>query len=368
VKSHPSHFYLTCMIAAAAILAAACDRKEEIQTYTVPKTLAISSEPIADTADTATAPQWTVPSSWTLVPGPKMRFASFSVSADHPEVELTVVPLDGQAGSIIGNVNRWQKQLGLPPSDPKDIESLLTVVDLAGTPAWLFDFTGAQPTDGKPQQRVLAAIVRQPTQTWFFKLTGPMDVVTSQKDNFDSFIHSLKFPAPAPDATAKTPTPSPPAAAPADASPDAPPPLPITFTTPSGWTQQTKQNQFRVVGFDIAAGNQSAMVSITRMPENSGSVLDNVNRWRGQVNLERIADPAQTGAQVMQIAGLDAQWWDFEGPASADQPATGIVVAMLTHGSEWWFFKLQGPAPLVAAQKDSFLTFLHSVQFQGNAQ
>ena len=367
MKSRLSYRHLTFTIGAAAFLAAGCDRKEEIQTYTIPKTLAISSEPIADTADTAAAPQWTVPSGWTFVPGKEMRVATFKVSADHPEVELTVVPLGGEGGSVLANVNRWQKEIGLPPSDEKDVENLLTVVDLAGTPAWMFDFTGAQPSDGKPQKRLLAAIVRQPIQTWFFKLAGPMDIVTAQKDNFDSFIHSLKFPVSAPDTSAQAPTPPPPAASAADASPHASEPLPITFTAPSGWTQQSKQNQFRVVGFDIAAGNQSAFVSVSRMPENSGSVLDNVNRWRGQVNLERIGDPAQTGAQATQVAGLDAKLWDFDGPASGDQPASRIIVAMLTRGSEWWFFKLQGPSPVVAAQKDSFFTFLHSVQFQGNA-
>jgi hypothetical protein len=41
---------------------------------------------------------------------------------------------------------------------------------------------------------------------------------------------------------------------------------------------------------------------------------------------------------------------------------------MLTRGSEWWFFKLQGPATIVTAQKDSFLSFLRSVQFTGDAQ
>lgn len=344
MKSRLSYRFLTFTVGAAALVAVGCDRKEEIRTYTIPKTLAISSEPIADTADTATAPQWTVPSGWTFVPGKDMRFASFKVSSEHPDVELTVIPAHG---SLEANVNRWEDQLGLPQSSPDQIQQKITAVDLFGTPAKLFDMTGIVPSDGKPQQRLLAAIVPQPAQTWFFKLAGPVDVVTAQKDNFDTFIHSLKFPA--------------------DASPDPSGPLPIKFTAPSGWTQQNNQIQFRVVGFDIGAGNASALVSVSRMPENSGSVLDNVNRWRGQVNLRPIADPAQSGPQAMQVAGLDAQLWDFDGPASGDQPASRIIVAMLTRGSEWWFFKLQGSSPVVAAQKDSFLTFLHSVQFQGSA-
>lgn len=365
------------------MLVVGCDRKDDIQTYTVPKTLAIASEPVADSADASNSPQWTVPVGWTFVPGKDMRFASFKVSTAHPEVELTIVPLGATAGSLIDNVHRWQKQIGLAPSEPKDLQNIMTSADLSGTPAGLFDMTGTVPSDGKPQQRLLAAIIPQPTQTWFFKLMGPIDVVTAQKDNFNNFIHSLKFPAPptqdasgqTPDVSGQVPTPPPGPAdaaagppAPADANPEAAQAIPLTFTVPSGWAQQTTQNQFRVVGFDIPVGNQSGLATVTRMPANSGSVLDNVNRWRGQVNLTPIDDLSQAGTQAIKVAGLGAQLWDLQGAAAGDQPAAHIIVAMLTRGSTWWFFKLQGPDSVVTAQKDAFIAFLHSVQFQGDAQ
>jgi hypothetical protein len=367
--------YLTCALGAATLMGFGCDRRDEIQTYTIPKTLAIASEAAPDSADTTNAPKWTVPDGWTFVPGKEMRFASFKVSAEHPDVELSIVPLAGTAGSLMENVNRWRKQLGLPPTEPKDLQNIMTSGDLSGTPVGLFDMNGPTPTDGKPQQRLLAAIVPQPTQTWFFKLVGPVDVVTAQKANFDSFIHSLKFPAAGPDATAQGPDVAPPGpATPTPAGPPAPETagpaqsLPITFTIPAGWSQQTTQNQFRVVGFDILDGNQSAVATVSRMPENSGSVLDNINRWRGQVNLPAVDDPSQSKPDAVKIAGLDGQLWDFQGAAAGDQPAGRIVVAMLTRGSTWWFFKVQGPVPMVAAQRDAFLKFLNSVQFQGDAQ
>jgi hypothetical protein len=351
------------MVCILAGLGVGCDRREEINTYSIPKTLPIPSEPVADAGDTITAPKWTVPGGWTFVPGQDMRFASFSVSRDHPEVQLTVVPLDAGGGTLLDNVHRWQKQLGLPPSSPEDLKNVMVTADLSGTPAGLFDMAGPPATDGKPQQRMLAAIVPQPTQTWFFKLMGPFDIVTAQKSNYDQFIHSLKFPPPDQDAAA---------AAPADqASPptDAPTtqPNPIIYVVPAGWNQKTEQNAFRVVAFDIPAGNQSGSVVVARMPANSGTILDNINRWRQQVHLDPLADPSQIPVQSLKIGGLDAMMWDIEGPASSDAPASGMNVAMLTRGSEWWFFKLQGPATIVATQKSSFLSFLQSVQFQGDA-
>jgi hypothetical protein len=370
------------MLSLVAGLGVGCDRREQIGTYSIPKTLPIPSEPVADAGDTITAPKWTVPDGWTFIPGQDMRFASFSVSRDHPEVQLTVVPLDAGGGTLLDNVHRWQKQLGLAPSSPEDLKNVMTTADLSGTPAGLFDMTGTPPTDGKPQQRMLAAIVPQPTQTWFFKLMGPVDVVNAQQSNYDQFIHSLKFPTPDQDAAA-------PAAAAADQGPpptDAPPatqPNPINYVVPAGWTEKSGQNEFRVVAFDVPVGNQSGSVIVARMPANSGTILDNINRWRRQVNLDPLTAASQIPAQPLKIGGLDAMMWDIDGPAVAivaqppsagdrgSQPGAavpqGIAVAMVTRGSEWWFFKLQGPATIVSAQKSAFLSFLQSVQFQGDA-
>jgi len=363
-------FLVICIFAGSGV---GCDRKEQIETYSIPKALPIPSEPVADNGDTIAAPQWTVPQGWTLIPARDMRFASFAVSAAHPEVQLTVVPLDAGGGTLLDNVHRWQKQLGLEPSSTEDLKNIMTTADLSGTPAGLFDFTGAPPSDGKPQQRMLAAIVPQPTQTWFFKLVGPIDIVTGQKSNYDRFIHSLKFPAPPQDAPAAT--------AADDASP-ATQPSPITYVVPAGWTEKPERNEFRVVAFDIPDGNQSGQVIVARMPANSGTLLDNINRWRQQVHLDPLTDPSQIPAQTLKLGGLDAMMWDIEGspvtqPASAgesqpgtDVPQSGprsVIVAMLTRGSEWWFFKLQGPATIVTAQKSSFQNFLQSVQFSGDA-
>jgi hypothetical protein len=362
-------FLVICVLAGVG---AGCNRKEQIETYSIPKTLPLPSEPVADTGDTIAAPQWTIPEGWTFIPGREMRFASFGVSREHPDVQLTVVPLDASGGTLLDNVHRWQKQLGLAPSSTEDLKNIMTTADLSGTPAGLFDFTGAVPADGKPQERMLAAIVPQPTQTWFFKLVGPIDIVSAQKSNFDLFVHSLKFPAPAQDAAAPTSADHAPPAA-TDSSP-------ITYVVPAGWTEKAERNAFRVVAFDIADGNQSGQVIVARMPANSGSLLDNLNRWRQQVNLDPLTDPSQIPSQSLKIGGIDAMMWDIEGapvahasppvsPGSQAGPAVpqSIVVAMLTRGSEWWFFKLQGPANIVTAQKSSFQNFLQSVQFSGDA-
>ena len=138
-----------------------------------------------------------------------------------------------------------------------------------------------------------------------------------------------------------------------------------------------------MVAFDIPSGNENGKVVVARMPANSGTLLDNLNRWRGQVHLDPLTDPSQIPSQTLKIGGIDAMMWDIGAPAVAQpssavapesqpraavphsvesqgsQPGAavpqaaqqGIVVAMLTRGSEWWFFKLQGPATIVSAKK-----------------
>lgn len=49
------------------------------------------------------------------------------------------------------------------------------------------------------------------------------------------------------------------------------------------------------------------------------------------------------------------------------KPPHGMLAAMLTSGSDAWFFKVSGARPAVAAQREAFETFLKSVQLEAGA-
>jgi len=344
-----------------AALFAGCDKDDSIQRYEIAKTS--DDSPSNDTAATpAAAPQaeaaapihWTVPAGWKQLPGNDMRYCSFAVSADHPDLQLTVVPLAGSAGGLLSNINRWEGQIGLPPSQQDDLKKLVTRIDVAGTPVDVFDRTGPQNADHSPGKRILAAIIAHGDQTWFLKLSGASDLVQSQKANFDSFIRSIRFDVPQ-DSSAVADS----AAAPANAA------LPIAFTIPSGWQQETPSqvSAFRVVAFEIASGTDSAEAVVTHVAKDSGTMLDNINRWRGQVELPPVDDPASAGPQKLDLPAGQATVWDFDNGAAGRR----MILAMITHGSQWWVFKLIGPSSIVADQKSNFNSFLTSVQFQDNA-
>jgi hypothetical protein len=336
---------------------AGCDKDEVVQHYDVPKTAevsvagdpTVSPSPVAE----ATAPiRWTIPPGWTQLPGKEMRYASFIVLADHPDFQLTVVPLAGDGGSLISNINRWEGQIGLPPSTDEQLKTLLKQITVTGTPVTIFDRTGAEPADHTPPKRIVAAIFPHADRTWFFKLAGPSDLVQSQKANFDSFVQSIRFDdAPgAPADVAAAPTPN------ADAN------LPITFSLPADWHSEpaSQASQFRVAAFAIASGNDAAEAVITHTVKDSGSMLDNINRWRGQVSLDPIDDVAKAPTEQWPVHDTPATVFNFEN-TQADR---SMILAMITHGNEWWFFKLSGSSALIAAQKANFRSFVTSVQFR----
>jgi hypothetical protein len=341
-----------------------CDKDDTIQRYEVAKTSSLPVAPVANNSampptDDASPPiHWNVPDGWKQLPGNDMRYCSFAVAADHPDLQLTVVPFPGTGGSLISNINRWEGQLGLAPSSEADLKSLLSVVTVAGAPVVMFDRTGPEPADHTPPKRILAAIFSHADRTWFFKLAGANDLVQGQKPAFDAFVRSVHFDntaAPPPDAAQAPPNTS---ASPADST------LPITFTLPPGWTQQSaaQASPFRVVAFNVTSGNDTAEAVVTHVVKDSGTMLENINRWRGQVGLDPLDNASKMPPRKMTVHGSDATVWSF------DNPATGrrMLLAMITHGGEWWVFKLTGSTALVGGQESDFDSFVNSIAFRGD--
>jgi hypothetical protein len=102
-------------------------------------------------------------------------------------------------------------------------------------------------------------------------------------------------------------------------------------------------------------------LSVTAFPGDVGGELANVNRWRGQVGLAPL-QPQDLGGAVARFEanGLRFAVVDLRSGEAAD--AKGMVGAIVPYGGATWFFKLAGPAPVVAAEKPQFLEFLRTVR------
>jgi hypothetical protein len=135
----------------------------------------------------------------------------------------------------------------------------------------------------------------------------------------------------------------------------------LTWTAPAHWTAKPvgpmRKGSFAVKGTDGA----DADLSITAFPGNTGGLLANLNRWRGQVGLPPLAEGQLDSAlEHLDLNGLHFELVDFAGTANG--APTRILGAVLSRPEETWFFKLMGPDALVAAQKDSFRVFLGTVK------
>ena len=362
--THPLR--LSVLLLSAFVIGIGCDRNESaIRTYTAPKDQPAAVE--------ASGPiHWTVPEGWKQLPGSsEMRYATFDVSADQ-NAQLTVVPLPPEAAAVLPNINRWAGQLKLPSVSEADFSKYVQPTQVSGESATLVDMTGSAES-GNPPTRLLAAIVPHEGRSWFFTLKAPEPVVAGQKQKFEQFVHSIQFPA-GETADAST-TPSPDAAPPDSAGPPAAadPSVGQSFKlakwkTPEGWIEQPGSNAMRVTSFRVGSGADSAEVVVSKIAQGqTGSFVDNINRWRGQVGLEPVADQKPGDMQPITMAGHQALLLSLTGPRQSDV-ARQILVAIDIEGRDFWFVKLLGAEKAVASQQDNFRQFLDSLQFEAESK
>lgn len=358
------------------LLLASC-REAQVATYRIPKEndtpppAAPASAPAAMGAANGglvIAPTeksgltWTAPAAWRSKPASSMRKGSFEIGAEGgPAAELAITAFPGDVGGDLANVNRWLGQLGRPPIAAAELAAVLTPLPGAGVPLQVVDLAGGT---AEAPLRMLGAIVPHQGATWFFKLTGPDAVVAPEKAAFLEFLKTVKVaaqPLAAP-VTAAPVAVAAPSTAPADmagtlvVSAGGPG---LKWSVPAGW-QEKPATSMRKATFVIAGANgATAELAVTAFPGNVGGDLANLNRWRGQLSLPPVTEAEFAGAVTrLTVNGLNITLVDITG--GGDSPPR-LLGAMVPYAGSTWFFKLTGPAALVAAEKPAFLSFVQTL-------
>jgi len=130
-----------------------------------------------------------------------------------------------------------------------------------------------------------------------------------------------------------------------------------TWVVPETW-QPGKASSMRIGSYSVVEGDQSADLSIVRLPGQAGGTLANLNRWRGQLDLEPVSaaqlealtEPVDSPAGTIEL-------FDIQNP-EADH---GILAAILTAPDHVLFLKLTGPRSVLDAHKDEFVAFLKTI-------
>lgn len=136
---------------------------------------------------------WEIPSGWEAAAPTPMRLANLTV-AGRPDMECYATVLQGPAGGVAANVNRWRAQMGQPPLDAAAIAELPRLEVLGRTATMLEvtgDFTGMSGATQKGFM-LLAAVVEFPDQTLFIKMTGPEEAIRAERGRFMAFCQSFK--------------------------------------------------------------------------------------------------------------------------------------------------------------------------------
>jgi hypothetical protein len=134
----------------------------------------------------------------------------------------------------------------------------------------------------------------------------------------------------------------------------------LTWTAPAHWTAKPV-GAMRKGSYAIKADGAEADLSITAFPGDTGGLLANLNRWRGQITLPPLAaNQLDASCEHLDIGALHVDVVDFAGTSNGTP--TRIVGAVVPVSGETWFFKLMGPDALVAKEKPAFLEFLRTVR------
>lgn len=267
-------------------------------------------------------PSWTLPDGWREKPGTELRYATIEIGAarnsaedSRPlEISITLLPRnDPDLDSYtLSNLNRWRGQLGLQAATLRQMRDSIERVKLDDGEAAIFDLLGHKPSDNMSR--------------------APFARAAASSDR------------------ARGEVPERPAAAPS-AAPQ------VKYETPQGWTP-APAGGLRKAAFMVADGKQSAEVTIVSLPLGSGTLLQNVNRWRDQVGLEALSqDEVDRSLSKMEIAGLPGNYIEVIGPREA------ILGVLVSDANATWYFKLKGSIEIAQRERANFEAFVRSVRF-----
>lgn len=132
----------------------------------------------------------------------------------------------------------------------------------------------------------------------------------------------------------------------------------LTWTAPAHWQAKApgsiRKGSYAIKGEGSAEGD----LAITAFPGDTGGLVPNINRWRGQVGLA-----AQSEGEVKaSLEHIDANGLHIELVEMVGPQGVRLLGAIVPLERETWFFKLTGPDALIAKERQAFRDFLLTIK------
>ncbi len=283
---------------------------------------------------------WQAPGDWKQEAGGQFLTAAYALPSGG---RVTVSKLGGDGGGLAANINRWRGQLGFKPLAENEVTGQPLKIADSKEEMLLFNLTAENAADDA--QGIFAAILPLNTETWYFKFSGPVAVLKKSEGVFMAFLQTVRIAGSEKSAATPVPTPGPGSA------------KKINVTPPDGWTP-SEGSSMRAASYSIAGPDgTSADVSVVPIPGDAGSVLDNVNRWRSQLQLAPLTRVDEPSAGEIFTSHMISTEPIVNGKKAA------IGAAILKRPGMTWFFKITGEASLVEANLEKFDSFVRSATF-----
>jgi len=310
---------------------------------------------------------WETPAGWSEEPPTNMRSASFRVG----DVECYLTELGGDGGGLAANVNRWRSQLGLELLEPEEIGDLdsgqfmgeaATLVDFEGT------YSGMSGTDPRGGYRLVGWLSFADQGARFLKMTGPAEQVAAELDNFHALARSFRSGA----ATAAADPHAGHDHGPGEHhdepvsygdSPSSDPRTGLGWSAPSGWLRAPERSM-RVVTFHTDA-SRTAECYVTLLGGDGGGLLDNVNRWRGQLGAPPLSAGDLRELETVDMLGVEGVLVEatgsYSGMSGEQVENAGLLGAVATLPEGTVFVKMVGEREAVQAAGPAFREFCRSL-------
>ena len=139
----------------------------------------------------------------------------------------------------------------------------------------------------------------------------------------------------------------------------------VTDVPPPHWKKQPatsmRQASYRIEGAEGA----SVDISLVILRGAAGGILDNVNRWRGQLGQPPIDEAVlkQTSKSLTTPVG-EGVAIEIEGlTEGADAKKDGRMIGVIANKQgDAWFYKMRGNSALTASEKDNFMRWVITVK------
>jgi hypothetical protein len=147
---------------------------------------------LTETGDDGPPLKYDAPDGWKPSETGGVGKAAFHVADGDRNVDITVMQLPGLVEKLLLNVNRWRRQVQLDEITQAELEKTVQPIKVAGEEGQYVELVG--PQSAKPRRAMLVVLASRGGKSWMFRMTGDAELALREKERFQGFVKSFKFP------------------------------------------------------------------------------------------------------------------------------------------------------------------------------